>query len=58
MAEYTLSDAEWADALRVAFEASNKARFEDNNPEGAADIGVQAGIARAQEIGRRRLGLG
>ncbi|MDX2377764.1 hypothetical protein M4I32_13235 [Microbacterium sp. LRZ72] len=58
MAEYTLTDDEYAEALRAAMDASNRARFEDNNPDGAAEIGVQAGRAKAEEIARRRtLGL-
>lgn len=55
MAEYTLTDAEWAEALGAAFAASNKARFEDGNPEGAEEIGRLAGIAKAEEIARRRI---
>ncbi|WP_062516471.1 hypothetical protein [Demequina gelatinilytica] len=47
---YTLTDAEWADALKVGLDAALKARFEDGNPDGAATIGLEAGQARAREI--------
>ena len=53
---YTLTDDEWADALRAAMDASFKARFEQGNTDGAADIGVRAGIARAHEIARKQTG--
>ncbi len=55
MAHYTLSDEEWADALGVAFKASNHARFVLNKPDEADQIGLAAGTARAQEIARQRL---
>lgn len=51
---YTLTDAEWAEALRAAMDASNKARFEDGNEMEASEIGVRAGTAKAHEITQRR----
>lgn len=53
--EYTLTDAEWADSLRVAFDAAFRTRFVEGDTEAAGEVGVQAGIARAQEIARRRV---
>lgn len=57
MAEYTLTDEEWAEALRAAFDASNRMRFEEGKPELAEQAGLDAGRAKAEEIARRRLGL-
>lgn len=51
---YTLTDAEYAETLRVAFAASNKARFEDGLADQADEIGVAAGQAKAREIALRR----
>lgn len=51
---YTLTDAEYAEALGAAMDAAHKARFEDNMPDHAAEIGIAAGRAKAQEIARRR----
>lgn len=50
-----LTDAEYAEALRAAMDASFKARFEDNRPDEADAIGVAAGRAKAEEIARRRV---
>lgn len=55
--EIQLTDAEWADAIRAAIAASNKARFDEDNEDGAEEIGTSAGIARAHEIARRKAGL-
>jgi hypothetical protein len=55
--EYHLTDAEYAEALRAAFSAAHQTRFAEERPEEAEEIGVQAGIAKAEEIARRRLGL-
>lgn len=52
---YTLTDAEWAEALKAGMDASLKARFEDGKPDEAAAIGVKVGIAKAQEIANRRV---
>lgn len=51
---YRLTDAEYAESLRAAMDASNKARFEDGNPDEAAAIGEAAGIAKAHELVRKR----
>ncbi|WP_292788411.1 MULTISPECIES: hypothetical protein [unclassified Microbacterium] len=51
---YKLTDAEYAEALRAAMDASNKARFEDGLEDQAAAIGVAAGEAKAREIALRR----
>lgn len=51
---YTLTDAEWAEALKAGFDAAHKARFIDGLPEQADSIGAAAGQAKAQEIARRR----
>jgi len=54
---YHLTDSEYAEALRAAMTAAHKARFEDDLSDDAGDIGVAAGIAKAEEIARRRLRL-
>ena len=55
MTTYRLTDEEYAEALRAAFNASNQARFDEDMPDDAAEIGVAAGRAKAEEIARRRL---
>lgn len=55
---YTLTDAEWADALKVAMDAAFRARFVDGDPDGAAEIGVEAGRRRAIEIAQQRVNGG
>lgn len=58
MAEITihLTDDEYAEALKAGFDAARKARFEDDNPEGAEAIGIEASQQRVREIVQRRLG--
>ncbi len=53
---YTLTHAEYAEALRVAMAAAVEARFREDLPDEAAAIGVAAGIAKAEEIARRQVG--
>lgn len=53
---YTLTDAEYAEALGAAFNAAHRARFEEDMPDEAAEIGLAAGRAKAEEIARRHLG--
>ncbi|WP_179872657.1 hypothetical protein [Microcella indica] len=54
---YELTDAEYAEALRAAMDASHRARFDEGMPDEAAEIGVEAGRAKAIEIVRRRMGM-
>lgn len=55
---YTLTEAEWADALKVGMDAAFEARFVDNNIAGAADIGIEAGRQRAIQIAQQRINGG
>lgn len=51
---YTLTDAEWAEALKAGFDAAHKARFVDGLADQADEIGAAAGQTKAREIAIRR----
>lgn len=52
---YSLTDEEWAEAIKAAFDAAHKARFDDGLEDEADAIGVAAGQAKAREIALRRI---
>lgn len=56
--KYSLTDEEWAEALKASMDASFKARFVDNDPDHAEAIGIAAGQAKVREIALRHVPRG
>lgn len=52
----TLTDAEYAEALRAGFDAATAARFHSDQADRADEIGIAASLAKAHELALRRLG--